>query len=294
MNSFDRPTPDRVWQAVLSLRSVARGATIDPVARGATSGASAPGDGGLLQVTADGRWSSAVELCSEGAALCDLYLPLVAAAAGRPYAVAHLGQSLDGCVATAGGASQWVTGHEDVVHNHRLRALADAVLVGAGTAAADDPRLTVRHCAGAHPVRVVVDPGRRLPETLTLFTDDAAPTLLLCTAAAAQGGPRHGAAEVVGLPATADGRLCPRAVRAALAERGLPLLFVEGGGVTVSRFLEAGALDRLQVTVAPLFLGAGRRGVALPAVAAMDEALRPPARRFALGPDVLFDCRLHE
>lgn len=283
MALHDRPTPARVWQAILALQSVARKATISPA--GLVGG-------GLLHLAPGGGWSCPRTLCAEGAALCDLYLPMVAAAAGRAYVVAHLGQSLDGCVATCTGASRWVTGEHDVLHNHRLRALADAVLVGAGTVAADDPQLTVRRCDGRNPVRVVLDPRRRLDPGLGVFRDAAAETLLLC-AADAPGGARHGLAEVVRLPSTAKGRLRPMDVLAALAARGLTFVFIEGGGVTVSRFLEAGVLDRLQVTVAPLFLGAGRRGVALPAIESMDDALRPPARCFAFGRDVLFDCALH-
>jgi len=283
MTLHDRPTPARVWQAILALQSVARRTTI---------GAAGITGGELLHLASDGCWSCPRELCAEGAALCDLYLPLVAAAAGRSYVVAHLGQSLDGCVATCTGASRWVTGELDMQHNHRLRALADAVLVGAGTAAADDPQLTVRHCDGRNPVRVVLDPRRRLAPSLGVFRDGAAETLLLC-GRDAPGDPQHGQAEVVRLPLTAHGRLRPMDVLDALAARGLTFVFVEGGGVTVSRFLEAGVLDRLQVTVAPLFLGAGRRGVTLPAARSMDDALRPQARCFAFGRDVLFDCALH-
>jgi len=285
MTPHDRPTPARVWRAILALNTVARRAAIGP--------AGIVGDG-VLHLAATGEWSSPTALCAEAAALCDLYLPLVAASAGRGYVVAHLGQSIDGCVATCTGASRWVTGEHDVLHNHRLRALADAVLVGAGTVAADDPQLTVRHCDGGNPVRVVLDPRRRLDPDLGMFRDGAAQTLLLCGQDAARaGGPRHGQAEVIGLPTGTDGRLRPADVLEILAARGLSFVFIEGGGVTVSCFLEAGTLDRLQVTVAPLFLGAGRRGVALPAIESMDDALRPPARCFAFGRDVLFDCALH-
>jgi riboflavin-specific deaminase-like protein len=223
--------------------------------------------------------------------LVDLFLPVLRAAAGRPYVVAHLGQSLDGRIALACGESRWVTGEADIDHNHRLRAIADAVMVGAGTVAADDPQLTVRRCAGNHAVRVVLDPTRRLGPGYRLFEDGAAPTLLVCRADLARPGERVGLAEVVGVPASGEG-VSPADVLAALADRGLRFVFIEGGGVTVSRFLAAGAIDRLQVTVAPMIIGSGRPALSLPEIPSLDVALRPPTRVVPLGGDVLFDCVL--
>ena len=79
---------------------------------------------------------------------------------------------------------------------------------------------------------------------------------------------------------------------AALAARGLHVLFVEGGGITVSRFFTAGALDRLHLVVAPVLIGNGRRGLQAPAHAAMADCPRPKARTLALGPDMLWDLEL--
>jgi riboflavin-specific deaminase-like protein len=211
----------------------------------------------------------------------------------RGFVLAHLAQSLDGRIATSAGVSQWLTGEADLLHTHRLRALADAVIVGSGTVHHDDPRLTVRHCAGDQPVRVVLDPRLGLPPERHVFRDGATQTLVLAAADRVGGAARLGAAEVVGLPSTGEG-LAPAAVRAALAARGLYWLFVEGGGVTVSRFLAARALDRLQIAVAPVILGSGRPGLTLPEIADLGAALRPRMRRFALGADMLLECILHD
>lgn len=209
--------------------------------------------------------------------------------------LAHLGQSLDGFVATAAGHSRFVNGSANLMHLHRLRALADAVIVGAGTVAADDPQLTVRLVAGRSPVRVVLDPRASLPADRRVFRDGAAPTLQVSLApgqAPGQAsGQASGGAERL-LVAARDGALCLEDLRRQLAERGLTRLFVEGGGITVSRFLAAGLLDRLQLCVAPVLIGGGRPGLAVPPAATMDEALRPPCRRWAMGPDVLFDFDL--
>jgi riboflavin-specific deaminase-like protein len=205
--------------------------------------------------------------------------------------VGHLGQSLDGRIAAASGSSRWITGKEDLTHNHRMRALFDAVLVGAGTVRHDDPQLTVREVEGEHPVRVVIDTRRRLETGYRLFQDDAAPTILLCDQALAGKDERHGKARVVGLPVAA-GHLAARTVLHFLEGEGLTRVFVEGGGLTVSHFLQAGCLDRLQIAIAPVFIGDGRPAIRLAPHTRLRDCLRPAYRVYRMGGDVLFDCDL--
>jgi len=212
---------------------------------------------------------------------------------GRSFAVAHLGQSLDGRIATTAGASRWVTGEADLLHTHRMRAIADAIVVGAGTVRHDDPQLTVRRCAGFHPLRVVIDSERRLGSDYRVFNDGAAPTVVIAAADRVRAGERVGQAEIIGLPRS-NGGIAPRAIREALAARGCHFLFIEGGGITISRFLSAGALDRLQLTVAPIILGSGRPSLTLPEIAVPDEGLRPRLRQMRLGDDMLYECIFHD
>jgi riboflavin-specific deaminase-like protein len=235
------------------------------------------------------EWTVAPGAPAAVRALLELYAPVCALRTGRPFTFAHLGQSLDGYIATASGDSYYVTGPANVRHLHRLRALASAIVVGAGTVARDDPQLTVRHVPGPNPVRVVLDPTARLDAQRRVFTDGAAPTLVVHAAGRAARGP--GKAEVLEVPVDGTGFKLD-VLLASLHERGLKSVFVEGGGATVSRFLEAGLLDRLHVAVAPLVTGLGRQGLTLPARERIAECLRPAYRVFAMGGDVLFDCDL--
>ena len=236
-------------------------------------------------------WRSRLPAGDPRADLLDLYLPLCSATPSRPITVGHLGQSLDGFIATHSGDSQFVTGSGNIVHLHRMRALCDAVVVGAGTVAADDPRLTTRHVSGSHPLRVIFDPGRRLEPTFRLFTDAEAPTLYICARSRVLPGELQiGGAEVVGIDEGPGGGVSE--VLRLLRARGCSRVFVEGGGVTVSAFLEANLLDRLQIAIAPVIIGDGKPAIRLAPQARLRDCLRPGYRVFRMGGDVLFDCHL--
>ena len=97
--------------------------------------------------------------------------------------------------------------------------------------------------------------------------------------------------EIVGLPKS-GGQIAPSAILAALAERGLRRILIEGGADTVSRFLAAGCLDRMHLIVAPIVLGSGRAGLALPPIERADQALRTQMHVHRLDDEVLLDCDL--
>jgi riboflavin-specific deaminase-like protein len=232
---------------------------------------------------------SAIAAGPEAEMLLDLYMPMcVGEAAGR-LVIGHLAQSLDGRIATVSGKSQWITSSENLVHAHRLRALCDVLLVGRRTVLEDNPQLTTRLVAGPSPVRAVVDPERCLAPDHRIFQDGVRPTLLFCSTDAARGATHHGRAEVIAIEPVL-GELPVPAILAELHRRGLRRVFVEGGGVTISRFVQAGALARLQITVAPIVLGSGRSTVTLPEIQDLTQALELECRHFAMGRDLLFDC----
>jgi riboflavin-specific deaminase-like protein len=244
--------------------------------------------------TEDPHWSDAMAAIRagrrNGASRWDgIFGPLRAGQVDDLLVVGQIGQSLDGRAATATGHSHYINGTEGLDHLHRLRALMDAVVVGVGTAVADDPLLTVRRVAGPHPARVVIDPNGRLPAAARAFRDDGVRRLVI-TASGTCAQPPAGI-EHVALP-SAQGRLDPCDILRSLAARGLWRILIEGGPATVARFLEARCLDRLHVVVAPIILGGGRSSLDLAPITRCEEALRPHTVTHVLGNEVLFDCDL--
>lgn len=202
--------------------------------------------------------------------------------------VAQLGQSLDGRIATRSGHSHYINGPAAIAVLHALRANVDAVVIGAGTALADNPRLTVRQCEGRDPVRVLIDRRRTAGSALNMLADDGCRRIVF-------GLPLAGDPDGVEIVYAPPGptALQPAAVLDALAVRGLRRILIEGGAATVSAFLAAGALDRLCLLVAPLVIGSGPVGLNLPPIDRLDAAIRPATTMLPLpGGDVLFDCGL--
>jgi len=236
----------------------------------------------VLRARTTGRFSA-------GKAWLSIYGPLVADPGAR-LVIGQLGQSLDGRIATASGHSHYINGRAAIVHLHRLRALVDAVVIGVGTAVADDPALTVRHVEGADPCRVVIDPAGRTPVASKLFANDGCRRLIVTRPDTATALPEG--AERVPVEPDASGSLPPGRILEALAACGLRRILVEGGAATLSRFLDARCLDRLHIAVAPLIIGAGPVGLTLPPIDRLDAALRPPARCHPLGEDMLWDVDL--
>jgi len=222
-------------------------------------------------------------------AWADVFGPLRKGTVDDCVIIGQIGQSLDGRVATESGHSKYINGPAGLVHLHRLRALVDVVVVGVGTAIADDPQLTVRRVSGPHPARVVIDPKGRLGADARMFADNGVRRLLITEQGTRCKAPSG--VEVVTLPVT-DGQFAPSAILTALAGCGMRRMLIEGGADTVSRFLVAGCLDRLHVMVAPIILGVGGPGLILPSLDRADQAPRMPVLVHKFEDDVLFDCDL--
>jgi diaminohydroxyphosphoribosylaminopyrimidine deaminase/5-amino-6-(5-phosphoribosylamino)uracil reductase len=181
---------------------------------------------------------------------------------GLPFCALKLAQSLDGRIATATGESRWITGEAARAEGHRLRAYHDAVVVGSGTALADDPLLTCRAPGLEHrsPVRIVLDRRLRLPPTSRLARSAREVPVWVVTRPDAD----EAAAEALGAQgcevlrvrgAAGDENVGVASVLAALAGRGITRLFVEGGAEVAAALLRAHLVDRLHLFTAPILLG---------------------------------------
>jgi diaminohydroxyphosphoribosylaminopyrimidine deaminase/5-amino-6-(5-phosphoribosylamino)uracil reductase len=184
---------------------------------------------------------------------------------GVPYVVLKLALSLDGRIASRTGASKWVTGPEARARVHLLRAQHDAVMIGIGTALADDPRLTVRDAPGQSPLRVVLDTRLRLPVASRLVqTAREVPTWVMCTTDAPSSSEAalvERGVEVIRAPPSAEGRIDPLAALKLLASRGIVTVMVEGGAELAGSVLAGAAVDELHCFIAPILLGPrGRPG----------------------------------
>ena len=214
---------------------------------------------------------------------------------GRPFFTLKTAMTLDGRIAAHNGASRWITGEAARARGHLLRAESDAVLAGIGTAIADDPMLDVRlpGLEDRRPVRIVADARLRLPLTSRLArTARAQPLWLLARPDADRGRAaafRDLGAEIVGVPVTETGELDLARAAAALGERGLTRVLVEGGGRIAGALVRAGLIDRIVAFRSGLVMG----GDGLASIAAMGVDSPEAAPRFDLvrteraGEDVL-------
>lgn len=204
--------------------------------------------------------------------------------------IGQLGQTLDGCIATPTGDSKYINSDCGLKHLHSIRSAVDAVIVGVGSVNADNPKLTVRLCNGDHPARVIIDPRGRVNLQSELFHDNGSDVIIIT----AQGTehPAQDKAEIIYQEAE-NSYIAPQEIIAALHDRGFDKILIEGGNCTLSKFIDAGVIDRLHLIVAPIIMGGGLSGLNLSPIDKLGEALRPEVTLYPLGRDILFDCNLN-
>lgn len=215
----------------------------------------------------------------------------------RPSVTVSYAQTLDGRLATVGGSSQWISCDESLRHAHELRASHDAVMVGAGTVAADNPQLTVRHAAGKDPLRVVVDSTLRTPLEAAVLSNGAAQGTVLAVTGRASVRKceevRTLGATVLRLPEDGDGRVSLGAMLAALYEMEVGSVMVEGGAALITALLREKLVDRMCVCIAPKILGSGIEAVGNLGIRDLGDSLALTGAAFTPhGDDMILDARV--
>ncbi|MBK6950425.1 MAG: RibD family protein [Haliscomenobacter sp.] len=217
----------------------------------------------------------------------ELYLPYIflaqhAQVKGRAIAVGHLAQTLDGRIATESGHSQWIGNASNLDHAHRMRALCDSILIGRGTLETDQPQLTVRRTSGSNPIRIVV--GSRIVDLSSLQL--ASEEKILVFSEHAPTAP-HPAVQTVLLPGGERNCLF---ILDRLFHLGIHSVWVEGGAVTLSRFLQEQLLDVIQLHIAPILLGSGKVGIQLEPVHRIPQALTFVSSTYFMLEDEMMFC----
>jgi len=196
---------------------------------------------------------------------------------GLPFVTLKFAQTLDGRIATATGDARWISSAESRRFAHHLRAVHDAVLVGAGTAAADDPELTVRSVRGRNPLRVVADSALRLPLHAKVFQDQRrAKTLVAATCRrdpAKEAKLTEIGVEVISVEENARGGVDLKDLFRQLGSRNISSVLVEGGSGVITSILRERLADRILIIVAPKILGTGIDAVADLDIRRMEDAL---------------------
>jgi diaminohydroxyphosphoribosylaminopyrimidine deaminase/5-amino-6-(5-phosphoribosylamino)uracil reductase len=203
---------------------------------------------------------------------------------GRPLVTLKIAQTLDGCIATRTGDSQWISGKAARTLVHQWRSELDGVLVGRGTAETDNPRLTVRHVDGRQPLRIVLDRTSTLSPDLSLFTDDQADHTL-AVASEGHGMPeytdalRDAGGHVLRIPETEAGHLNMEALLARLGKDGgrnakpMQSLLVEAGPGLATALFRQDLVDRFFCFVAPKLIGNGMPSLRSLGIDRMADAL---------------------
>lgn len=212
---------------------------------------------------------------------------------GLPYVTLKLGQSLDGIIATRTGASRWITSERSRRHAHKIRAQVDAIVVGAGTVTADDPRLDVRHVRGPDPQVFVVDGKLSTSPDACVFRERDA-ILLTAKSAPANRLERFRHAQVeVWLFDHIDGVIDLRAITAKAAQHGVISMLIEGGRTLAAAALRDRIVDELCVYVAPCLIGDGIGSIGYLGVDELTQAVKlEQIRTHRLGSDLLYTANV--
>jgi len=213
---------------------------------------------------------------------------------GMPYITIKYAQTLDGRIATKSGDSQWISSEASRRYVHRLRSINGGIMVGAGTVAADNPQLTVRHVRGKNPFRIIVDSKLRIPIKSSVLADANAHLTIIAITSAAPAAKIEAVkklgVEVLVVNKERTGRVSLNDLLRKLAKREIMSVLVEGGSEIITSLLKAGLVDKMIIPIAPKIVGKGLEAIGDLNINKINKAIRFSSfKTMKKGDDIIFE-----
>ena len=211
---------------------------------------------------------------------------------GIPYLTVKYAQTLDGKIATKTGDSQWISSEASRKYAHHLRRIHDCIMVGRGTVATDDPKLTVRHVKGKNPLRVIVDSKLRIPLN-SFVLKDSERTIIATTSQASSGKVtafKNLGVEVLIIKKDKEGGVYLRNLLKELGKRDIISVMVEGGSKLITSLLKSNLVDKMIIPIAPKIIGDGLEAVGNLGIHKIKDAITfSTCKNVRKGEDIIFE-----
>ena len=217
--------------------------------------------------------------------LFTLYLPIIFNNK-KTYLIGHLAQTLDGFIATKSNESKYISSKENLTHIHMLRAISDIILVGSNTVKSDNPMLTTRLVKGENPMRIILDKSDKISKKYNVFSNKDGNGYKIISDKLKQKNPN-----IFQLPLV-DNQFDERDIISLLTKLNKKIVFIEGGGKTISRFYKKDLLDKLHLCISPIILGEGISSFVIPKQRSLKEVDEHKISYIKMGSDILCDIDL--
>ena len=227
-------------------------------------------------------------ICDYSKMLFSLFLPIIFNSKESPYLIAHLAQTLDGFIATNSGESKYISSNDNLTHIHMIRAISDIIIVGYKTVELDNPMLTTRLVTGKSPMRIIIDKNNKLSNKYNVFRnpDNNGYKIISDKTYTKK-------ENVFQLPLDKN-KFNLNDIYDLIKKLRKKIVFIEGGGATVSEFYNNNKLDRLHICISPSILGKGRSSLMIEKKMSLNEILEHEVRYFQTGTDILCDIELSQ
>ena len=213
---------------------------------------------------------------------------------GMPYVTVKYAQTLDGRIATRSGDSQWISSEASRKYVHRLRGINMGIMVGVGTAVADNPQLTVRHVRGKNPYRIIVDSKLRVPIKSSVLTDSNTHLTIMATTSSAPSSKmveiKKQGVEVLVVKKEKNGSVSLKDLLRKLGKREIMSVLVEGGSEIITSLLKAGLVDKMIIPIAPKIVGKGLDAIGDLNINKINKAIKFSSfKTMKKGDDIVFE-----